>query len=78
MGVSNQHKIKRAVEQKLIGLLKNKNDESPKKEDLTVLGYGIKYLAVSAKLEESEFGKELMDLEQEQEGGDTNEPTDDL
>lgn len=75
---SNQSRIKRAVETKLIALLKNKGEEPPKKEDLTVLGYGIKYLAVSAKLEESEYGKELMDLEHEQEGGETNESTDDL
>lgn len=75
---SNQSRIKRAVETKLIALLKDKNKEPPKKEDLTVLGYGIKYLAVSAKLEESEYGKELMGLEHEEEGGETNEPTDDL
>ena len=75
---SNQSRIKRAVETKLISLLKNKDGEAPKKEDLTVLGYGIKYLAVSAKLEESEFGKDLIELEQETEGGDNHESTDDL
>lgn len=55
---SNQTKIKKAVERKIVDLLQ-KGALSPTKEELQVLTLGVKYLAVAAKLDESEYGKDL-------------------
>lgn len=72
MSASNQNKIKKAVESKLIDMLK-KHGEKPTKEDLQVTTLGVKYLAVAAKLDEADFGKDLDDLtkdEPEEPGGE--------
>lgn len=61
MSVSNQNKIKKAVENKLIDMLK-KGGDKPSKEELQVTTLGVKYLAVAAKLDEADFGKDLDDL----------------
>ncbi len=58
---SNQARIKKAVEAKIVDLLK-KGAAKPEKEELQVLTLGVKYLAVAAKLEEAEFGKDLGEL----------------
>jgi hypothetical protein len=67
MSVSNQNRIKRAVENKLIAMLK-KDAPNPTKESLQVTTLGVKYLAVAAKLDEAEFGKDLDELGKD--GGD--------
>ena len=60
---SSQSKIKREVENKLVKLLKTKKgDEKPEKEELQIVSLAIKFLAVSAKLEESEYGADLESL----------------
>jgi hypothetical protein len=71
MATSKQSGIKKAVETKIADLLK-KHAVAPTKEELQVLTLGVKYLAVAAKLDEGDWGKELADLE-EAEPGDENE-----
>lgn len=68
-GQSNENRIKRAVENKLVDLLK-KNGKKPEKEDLQVLGLSVKYLAVAAKLDESAWGSDLDKLD---EGGEMDD-----
>lgn len=68
---TTQSKIKREVESKLVKLLRLKKEDKPEKEELQVMSLAIKFLAVSAKLEESEYGA---DLDKLTEGGDDNEP----
>lgn len=65
MKQTNQSQIRRAVESKLVKMLNGKQEST--KEDLQTLGLSIKYLAVVAKLDETEFGS---DLEELNEGGD--------
>lgn len=63
--------FKRDIERKLAKLLNRKTSEKIEKEDLQILSLGIKYLAVSAKMDEEEWGKELGGLD---EGGEPDEP----
>ena len=70
---SSQSKIKREVENKLVKLLKvKKGEEKPEKEELQIVSLAIKFLAVSAKLEESDYGADLKSLNEE--GGEELEP----
>ena len=64
--------FKRDIERKLAKLLNRKTGEKIEKEDLQILSLGIKYLAVSAKMDEEEWGKELGGLDDE--GGEPDEP----
>lgn len=61
---TQQSHIKKAVEKKLGDLLK-KDAKEPTKADLQVLTLSLKYLAVAAKLDEADFGKDLDELTKE-------------
>lgn len=65
---TTQSKIKREVESKLVKLLRLKKEDKPEKEELQVMSLAIKFLAVSAKLSEEEYGADLNKLIEE--GGD--------
>jgi len=65
---TTQSKIKKAVERRLVKLL---NEAQDGKEGLQALSLSIKYLAVSAKMDEAEYGSDLEKLNKE--GGDDNE-----
>ena len=54
--------IQKSVEKKLEALLR-KDADKPEKEELQVLSIAVKYLAVSAKLDEGDWGGELKGLE---------------
>ena len=69
-------RIRRAVEDKLWEVLKGKKTWDGQKvpidkDELLAVSLGIKYLAVSAKLSEQEFGKDLGDLNK---AGDDQDP----
>ncbi len=63
--------FKKAVEKRLRKLLERKDLSS--KEELSALNTSIKYLAVLAKLETEEWGKDLDDLNEEDEKGGKDE-----
>ena len=60
--MAQKSKIQKSVEIKLEALLK-KDADKPEKEELQVLSIAVKYLAVSAKLDEGDWGAELSGLE---------------
>jgi len=65
--IKREQRIRKAIEDKLWDLLKGrrnwKGEKEPiQKEELVSLSLGIKYLAVSAKLNEGEYGKDLAGL----------------
>ena len=65
--INREMRIKKAVEQKLYELLKKPKDGEKKdtpKEEIVALSLAIKYLAVSVKLGEAEWGKDLEGLEE--------------
>jgi hypothetical protein len=81
--VKKEQKIRKAVEDKLYQLLKPgldwKGDKVQiAKEEIVVLSLGIKYLAVSAKLSEQEFGTEIPGLTQPGDEAGEDESNDDI
>jgi hypothetical protein len=63
---NNQATIKAAVENKLVDLLERRAEQAePSKSDIQILTLGVKYLAVAAKLDEADFGKDLPGLDEE-------------
>ena len=82
--IKKEARIRQAIEDKLYDLLKPKRDwkgdkEQIKKEELVALSLGIKYLAVSAKLSEQEYGSDIPGLaDPEKEGGLEDESDNDI
>ena len=75
-GNKREQRIRKAVEDKLSEVLRGIKEI--KKEELQALSLGIKYLAVSAKLGEQEWGKDLGGLvdpadELDGKGGETED-----
>lgn len=67
-------KIKDAVENKLVTLLK-KRGEAVTKEELQTLSIAVKFLAVSVKMDMDEWGSGIDDLDKD-EGGENDTETD--
>jgi 2-iminoacetate synthase ThiH len=67
-GVPREQRIKKAVEDRLYDILRRPRDGEKKKdvpkEEIVALSLAIKYLAVSAKLGEAEWGKDLQELQE--------------
>jgi hypothetical protein len=81
--IKKEAKIRKAIEDKLYDLLRTKRDwkgdkEQINKEELLALSLGIKYLAVSAKLSEQEFGTGIPGLSEPGDEELENESDDDL
>lgn len=71
-GIKRELRIKKAIENKLWNLLKDNSKGEVPKEQLQAVSLGIKYLAVSAKLGEADWGKDIAKL------GDVEDPADAL
>ena len=65
--------IQKSVESKLERML-GKTADKPEKEELQVVSLAIKYLAVSAKLDEGNWGGELGGLEGKEDPDNELEP----
>jgi len=74
MATKSANRIREAVERGLESLLKSKTATA--KEKLQALNVSVKYLAVSAKIDEESWGSDL-DKDLDLEGGD-NESTNDI
>lgn len=76
-GIKRELRIKKAVEDKLWSILAKRSPESkaPPKEDLQAISLAIKYLAVSAKLGEADWGRDLQGLT---DPDDVKDPGDDV